>query len=143
MTDLASELVNGKQVDLPLQLRFPDESEVLIKTWQQILTETVRWLVDHGHLQTASCPIALSNATKRYLVDTKPIHPSGKIFEPHVQVGSFHKFQRMERTSRLSETPKRLSVTLEYCLLSLARLRNETSNCARFWLGSLTCRARA
>ena len=33
---------------MPFRLHFTDESEVLINTWQYVLIETGRWLVDQG-----------------------------------------------------------------------------------------------
>lgn len=86
---LIRKMKNGENVRL-LGVRFPDESTVEIRYWWHLLREIVRWLAHHGHLKEHACPIALPGATKRSLVDTKPIHPSGKGFTLPAQVGSFH-----------------------------------------------------
>lgn len=57
-------------------------------SWVDILVGVADWLIRNGHLTTQDCPIPIG--PKNYLVHTEPIHPNGKYFPKHRQIGEFY-----------------------------------------------------
>jgi hypothetical protein len=62
----------------PSRIRFPDGSERDLKTWKSLLLEVAEWLVAQGKLTSVACPVPMG--PKQYLVNTEPIHPTGRSF---------------------------------------------------------------
>lgn len=91
----------------PTQMMFPDNSEVAITTWNQVVTQAVRWLTNNGRLDASHCPI--QRTTKRYLVAVQPIHPSGKEFTHAREVNSLH----AELSYNLPDTIKNVKLIIE------------------------------
>ena len=71
----------------PAEIEFPDGSRVDLGTWNKLVTETVRWLMDSNHLNQSHSPIQY--ATKYLLADT-PNHPNGEGFIQPKQVGRLY-----------------------------------------------------
>ena len=46
----------------------------------EILINTANWLIDKGKLKSSDCPINVSRGTRRVLINSKPVHPSGQEF---------------------------------------------------------------
>ena len=67
---------NGK--GHPTQIKFPDESVLNIRSWVDILFQVATWLIQEEYITKSDCPIP--TGAKRYLIHTKPIHPSNKTF---------------------------------------------------------------
>ena len=74
----------------PQFVKLPDNSTKTVTYWWHILREIACWLHEPGGLTERSCPIRRPKSTKRYLVATKPIHPSGKKFVAGTRVGNLH-----------------------------------------------------
>ena len=66
-------------------IRFWDQSIGNVKFWYQVLTLTVEKLYGDGLLTVENTPVNLGQ--NRYLIHTKPIHPTGKQFGAKKQVG--------------------------------------------------------
>ena len=60
-------------------LVFDDEKKPWIYS-NDILKITAQWLFDNGRLQNKDLPIYVPSG-KRYLINTKPVHESGKLFD--------------------------------------------------------------
>ena len=73
----------------PTAIRFPDNSTTSAKAWNSVLVETVRWLINGNHLNTAHCPIGVGSG-RRYTVAATPVHSNGHQFVRGVQVGPLH-----------------------------------------------------
>ena len=77
----------------PVEVRFPDNSVVPVKTWKSILIEVAEWLVKNKLLTENHCPISVprkSKKTKLYVVHTEAVHSHGRSFRNFTQVGSFY-----------------------------------------------------
>ena len=46
----------------------------------EILINTANWLIDKGHLTPSDCPLKVSPQAKNYLINSTPIHSTGKKF---------------------------------------------------------------
>jgi len=60
------------------------------KPWtlsNDMLKITAQWLFDNGRLQSKDLPVYVPRG-KRYLINTKPVHESGKSFESKYQISS-------------------------------------------------------
>ena len=68
----------------PLEIRFPDNSHRLIKSWSHVVVEVTGWLMRNNLLRVDSLPIRRNS---RYLVAKDPTHPSGKPFKNSQQAG--------------------------------------------------------
>lgn len=71
----------------PKTLRLPDNSQVSVGTWTNMVVQVVRWLSTNGTLTPANGK--LQNGSKYVLNDT-PVHPDGKPFRQDKQVNSLH-----------------------------------------------------
>lgn len=74
-----------KGAKAPAAIRFWDNSIRDGAHWYQILTLTVEKLYGDGLLKVEDTPVNLGK--NRYLIHTKPIHPTGKQFGAKKQVG--------------------------------------------------------
>ena len=72
----------------PAQMGFPDGSTLPVKAWNDLMVETTRWLTNNGFLNSGHCPISVSS--KRNLVSTDFIHPTGKRMRVPKQVNSLY-----------------------------------------------------
>ena len=70
----------------PSGIMFPDNSQAIIRTWKDVPTETVRWLIDANFLNENHCPILRSSRGTRYIINNNPIHRNGRSFEEPRQV---------------------------------------------------------
>ena len=71
----------------PVEIQFPDGSDVSIKAWNGLMIEPVRWLTNVNSLTSNQCPIQQST---RYLVSTDQTHPRGNPMTSPVRVNSFY-----------------------------------------------------
>ena len=76
----------------PVEIMFPDNSHVGIEKWGETVGRAVGWLVENSLLEARHCPIPSprSGGRRRNIVHTEPIHPDGRRFGPHYQVGSLY-----------------------------------------------------
>ena len=70
----------------PPNIRLPDDSEVPLKYWYEILKETAEWLIRTGLLTKDRCPV--KNNGKVSIVHTEPKHESGTGFWYPVQLSN-------------------------------------------------------
>ena len=72
----------------PQALKFPSGDELSTNSgWKDLITASVRWLWNTGHLSETNVPIL---SGKRYLVATTPKHPDGKSFRAARQAGTLY-----------------------------------------------------
>ncbi len=62
----------------PTAVRFPGAPDHLVTSWRQLVHVTVDWLCQRGLLTETGVPVASS--AKRFIVNSVPIHPTGKPF---------------------------------------------------------------
>ena len=74
----------------PVEIQFPDNSPLSIKSWKSLLVEVVRWLINNNHLTRSHCPILKTPRSKRYTVSTETIHSDKKQFTSPARVGSLY-----------------------------------------------------
>ena len=88
-----SELSQRPHSPKPVEVRFPDNSVVPVKTWKSILIEVAEWLVKNKLLTENHCPISVprkSKKTKRYVVHTEAVHSNERPFGDPTQVGTLY-----------------------------------------------------
>lgn len=68
----------------PVEIQFPDHSNISIKRWNAITIEIVRWLFEHGFLNQNNWNI---RQNVRYYVSDTRRHSSGKAFKNPHQIG--------------------------------------------------------
>ena len=75
----------------PDGLLCPDDYEVRLKSWRDLPVEVIRWLTSHSLLIPSDRHIRPENTvSKRYLVNYRPHHRSGKKFRsPSEEVNGF------------------------------------------------------
>lgn len=83
---LLSELKPQKGSMRPSEIMFPDSSQAIIRTWKDVPTETVRWLIEANILTENHCPVLRSSRGTRYIMNNSPIHSNGRPFEEPRQV---------------------------------------------------------
>ena len=69
--------VAGRSV-WPDCLRDPRGSEIPITGWANLLSETAEWMIRERLLTEDECPVVVGNMTRRYLIHSTPVHPSGR-----------------------------------------------------------------
>ena len=74
----------------PVEIQFPDNSGISIKSWRVLLVEVTRWLINNNHLTQSHCPIRKTPRGTRYIVHTEPFHESGRPFGASLQVESLY-----------------------------------------------------
>ena len=72
--------INPKKVKPPFSVIFPDGQRYDVKVWKDLLVSVIEWLIKTGRLTEKQLPLRTPRATKRYLVNTKPVHPTGSSF---------------------------------------------------------------
>ena len=70
----------------PSRLRLPNGELRALKHWNSLPLETARYLVEVGKLHPGRCPVQLPRARKRYLIDSRPRHPSGERFIHPIEI---------------------------------------------------------
>ena len=85
-----SEFNPSKRSTPPSEIKFPDDSTVLVETWKSLEIESIRWLVCNDFLSHFDCPIQLPRAKTRFFIHETPIHPTGSLFSHRVQIGSLY-----------------------------------------------------
>ncbi len=83
---LLSELKPENGSVRPSEIMFPDNSQSTIRTWKDVPTETVRWLIDADILTENHCPVLRSSRGTRYIMNSNPIHRNGRLFDEPRQV---------------------------------------------------------
>lgn len=68
----------------PAAIRFWDGNEQDLEYWYEVVTLVVEKLSKEGLLTIENAPIQLGRKT--YIVNTKPVHPSGKPFNRHRRI---------------------------------------------------------
>jgi hypothetical protein len=72
--------IKSAKVKPPFRIIFPDQQRCSIQKWNELLTSVVEWLVKTGRLTEIHLPLKTPRSTKRYLVSTRPKHPTGTDF---------------------------------------------------------------
>jgi hypothetical protein len=72
--------IMSAKVKPPFSIIFPDQQRYSIQKWNELLTSVVEWLVKTGRLTEKHLPLKTPRSTKRYLVNTRPKHPTGTDF---------------------------------------------------------------
>ena len=72
--------INPKKVKPPFSVIFPDKQRYDVKAWRDLLVSVIEWLIKTGRLTEKQLPLRAERATKRYLVNTKPVHITGSSF---------------------------------------------------------------
>ena len=87
---LLSKLNPQRGAPSPVEIQFPDNSVISIKSWRVLLVEATRWLINNNHLTKSHCPIRKTPRGTRYIVHTEPFHESGRPFDVSLQVESLY-----------------------------------------------------
>ena len=74
----------------PVEIQFPDNAVISIKSWRALLVEVTRWLINNNHLTKSHCPIRKTPRSTRYIVHTEPFHESGRPFDVSPPVESLY-----------------------------------------------------
>ena len=80
-----SEAASGHK---PREIRFCDGTTTTIRTWNGILVEVVRWLINNNYLSADDCPVRRPRSTRRYVVHTERVGPTGTPFFTSEKVNS-------------------------------------------------------
>jgi hypothetical protein len=72
--------IMSAKVKPPFSIIFPDQQRYSIQKWNELLASVVEWLVKTGRLTEKHLPLKTPRSTKRYLVNTRPKHPTGTDF---------------------------------------------------------------
>ena len=84
---------------------FPDATTSSLSTWKSIPVEVTTWLFLKKHLSDSHCPIQIGKATKRYALNSEPVHSDGKPFGAYQQIETLyldmnHTFQGHVKNAR-------------------------------------------
>lgn len=75
----------------PNQIMFPDDSRANIDGWHWIAFHVLKWLTDNKYsLNVVDAPIQNPRSRRRYIVATRPRHPTGNKFDRGREVNSLH-----------------------------------------------------
>ena len=85
-----SEFNPEKDSPLPDEIQFPDGTRKQTPLLRATIIEVARWLIDNEKLTPNHCPVQLSYARNRYVVNTEPYHQSGKQFSNPEKIGSLY-----------------------------------------------------
>ena len=64
----------------PQRFRDPDDREIAVNNWIDLLIVTAEWFIQKGKLTDGKCPVKVGGMRKRYLIHVEPKHPSGYDF---------------------------------------------------------------
>lgn len=79
-----SDFVGNPSDPLPGSIRFPGGAEHQLTNWNQFVRHSVSWLSTSKLLTVADIPIPSSS--KRFIVNTEPVHPAGNPFAQQIWV---------------------------------------------------------
>ena len=74
----------------PQKVRLPDGTEKLLKKWVEIVEYTVQWLYDKSKLSKKHSPIPDYSGKNRYIINTEPVHLSGKQYKGIINIGDLY-----------------------------------------------------
>ncbi len=60
----------------PQRFRDPDDREIPVNNWIDLLIVTAEWFIQKGELTDGKCPVQVGGMRKRYLIHVEPKHPS-------------------------------------------------------------------
>lgn len=69
---------------MPISMRFPDGDELQVNSWNHLVRNSVTWLSLRKKLSHNDVPI--ESSSKRYIVNTQPVHPTGNPFAQQIWV---------------------------------------------------------
>ena len=75
-----SEIEPNNNDPAPTKIMFPDGSISVPITWESMLFQVARWLISNNILDSSHCPIRVLGNSKRYIVNTKPLHLDNTCF---------------------------------------------------------------
>ena len=106
-----SDFVADSKAKRPKSMRFPGGSEQPIRFWNHLVIETVSWLWSEKKLTARNVPV--ESSSRRYVVHTKSVHPSGESFISPQPVGGTPLFveTNMSRGTAVANT----KILLEHC----------------------------
>lgn len=73
---------------IDLIMIFPNRFWKRIKLWVEILTATATWLIENKYITEDNCEIR--NGPKNYILNTEPVHITGKKFRSKLQIENFY-----------------------------------------------------
>ena len=79
-----SSFVGNIDDSVPVAIRFPHGETRDIQSWGYIVRHTVSWLFAHALLPEKNVPV--SSNDKRFIVNTEPVHPTGRPFQQRAAV---------------------------------------------------------
>lgn len=79
-----SSFSRGDTTKPPTAIRFSDGIEHPVQYWRHLVERTAYWLWTTGKLTLENIPVPASS--RRFIVNTEPIHPSGKRFTDDRQI---------------------------------------------------------
>ena len=82
-----SEFSPEKEDKIPSQLRFPNGNAVPIQKWNMLITETVRWLYENGHITDSNPRV---QGTRRLIVSDSPFNSNGQPFAQPKTIGPLY-----------------------------------------------------
>ena len=65
----------------PLRMRDSKGTEIPVRNWANLLSETAEWLIREGLLTENDCPVTVVGERSRYLIHEMPIHGDKKEFK--------------------------------------------------------------
>ena len=65
----------------PLQMRDSKGTEIPVRNWANLLSETAEWLIREGLLTENDCPVSVVGERSRYLIHEMPIHEDQRRFK--------------------------------------------------------------
>ena len=96
----------------PTSVRLPDGSVREVKNWRGLVAETIKWLWTKGWLTQNNIPVRNGPNTRRYIVNSEPVHGTGAKFNFPVAVDGTPLF--FEANVGIT-APSRARVLLEHC----------------------------
>ena len=72
------------------KLVFPDGTSCNLSNWKSIPIEVTTWLIHNKHLSNSDCPVQIGKATKRYALNSKPVHSDGTFFVAYQQIETLY-----------------------------------------------------
>ena len=64
----------------PVEMKFPTGRTIPVKSWADVIAETVRWLLAEGKFSQAAIPVSLPTSRTKLLVAEQPNHKNGRKF---------------------------------------------------------------
>ena len=80
----------------------------------RILTSTAEWLISNGHLTKNDCPLKVTKGKVRYLVNSEPVHETGKRFTAPKRLSNKLFIETSYNLGNTEEMARRLLETFGY-----------------------------